>query len=685
MVASDRSRAFVWEPGDFDILGSDSSLAVEQFHQLEEHNQKTRGHGGSSIADHHKPFKGDRGIQFEAKDDKGGGGDDVIEDWQAAFDAAIDDGKSPIEAEQIADAAVNEKKTAAELSNDYLNKLRSLIMSQIKDGDLSDADLRSIVRVAAGFAGGTASARKRKEVVEAATAAEVGDSIWVGFNLPLDAAQQLALNIPGAELPNVLHVTLAYLGPTSDFPIDAVERANIALANFALTFNPIEICINGVSRFEGEEGGRDCIYAPVEGDELDQLHFEICHALRSVGLYWESKHCFTPHVTLAYVPTGTDVGPLPIPYVETMIDQITLNPGGRVFEFSARPVALAPLQMAEFVEPPATIPVLPRPGSYEHPSYGTIDMTESRLDRFIDNFTRVVYQDRIPIDLEHDVKMSGAAGWMTGLIKNSDGSVDARVEWTDMGRDALKRDRYLYVSPEWYTQWTSPIDGVKHDDVLIGAALTTRPFFKPPALRSLAATEEKVDMTVDKTPAVEAAAQAPSNVFTEQQFAEMRREINELKASKLATEAVAATQATALKQASEQIESMAEAAQLKRFTDEVLGKSDANGTRWFGEVEKHVSIMTSLAKTAGEDSDVFQSYVAQNRATAEQLSKSNLFHEVGSGQAGNANMDPQAKINALATARASEKSISFREAIRQIASEQPELYREAASAATVKV
>lgn len=591
-----------------------------------------------------------------------------MNEWMSAFLEAIENGSSPVEAEKIADARISDKTSAAEPNVDYLSKLKSLIMSRIADGDLTDADLRAIIRVAAGFAGGMSTARKRQE---AKVAAE-DDSLWVGFNLPIEIAQGLALSIPGAEPANRLHVTLAYLGPRVNFPVDAVDRANAALKNFALSHKPIEICINGLARFE-----QGVLYAPVEGEELNQLHFEICHALRMVGLFWEPTHEFTPHVTLMYLQPDQEIPSLVPPYVEFKLDSITFNPGSTTYQLGGITSAWdAPLMMAEFIEPPATIPVLPRPGKYEHPSYGTIEMSDERLDRFVNNFEKVVYQDRVPIDLEHETKLSGAAGWITDLVKNSDGSVDARVEWTDIGRSALEKNRYLYVSPEWYTQWTSPIDGVKHDDVLIGAALTTRPFFKPPALRSLAATEEIVEMTkVDEQPV---------NAPTSTQFSELESKIVSLEAAKSASEKLAESYAEGLKKANERIAAMEDAAQNRRFSDEVLGKSDANNLRWFGEIESHIRILKSLAAAEGEDSDAFKAYVSQNRAFAEQMQKSNLFHEVGTGTTGSASQDPQAKINAMAAARASEKGISFRDAIRQIANENPDLYREAGRQAAVK-
>lgn len=147
----------------------------------------------------------------------------------------------------------------------------------------------------------------------------------------------------------------------------------------------------------------------------------------------------------------------------------------------------------QFADAPDTINVLPVPGTYKHPRYGTIKITKERNQRFVDNFENAVYQDKLPIDAEHETKLSGAFGWMTGLKMNSDGSVDATVEWTDRGMTAFENDRFKYFSPEWYDAWQDPATGETYSDVLIGGAVTTRPFFKDPALKPLVASELEID------------------------------------------------------------------------------------------------------------------------------------------------------------------------------------------------
>ena len=150
----------------------------------------------------------------------------------------------------------------------------------------------------------------------------------------------------------------------------------------------------------------------------------------------------------------------------------------------------------EFMAPPDSIQVLPKPGTYHHPKYGNIDITTSDLEEFVVNFEAGVYGQDVPIeiDFEHsegDLAEHGAVGYIRGLapINSYKGGVEAEIEWTERGKTALESDAYKCFSPEWYDEWKQPTTGKTYRNVLIGGALTTRPFFKDDALKPLAASE----------------------------------------------------------------------------------------------------------------------------------------------------------------------------------------------------
>lgn len=320
-----------------------------------------------------------------------------------------------------------------------------------------------------------------------------------------------------------------------------------------------------------------------------------------------------------------------------------------------------------FAEPPDRIPLLPKPGVHQHPSYGQITITRDRNQRFMDNFTNRVYQHPLPIDAEHETLISGAFGWINDVAMNEDGSVDGLVSWSDRGVAAIKGDRFKFISPAWRDEWPDPLDNNKrYRDVLMGAALTTRPFFKNNqhgALRALVASEEGLKVVgdsyglpafeqlfdavldeIDQTdqsehehtePADPATSEEDTTVGDEQKFTDLQAQIKALSEAqaaqadqlRLANEAAAKAQADAesLKAANEkmgqELATSRDAEQARRFGELATG--------WAGDKTANVTILTQMAKAFGEDSETFQSHVRQQVAVAEQLKASALFSSRG--------------------------------------------------------
>jgi hypothetical protein len=324
---------------------------------------------------------------------------------------------------------------------------------------------------------------------------------------------------------------------------------------------------------------------------------------------------------------------------------------------------------------PDWIPFLPEPGTFEHPRYGKIRVTRERNQEFVDNFKRQVYQDRLPLDVEHETKLGGAYGWVDDMRMNPTGSADAHVEWTGRGRTALSEKRFRYISPEWYEEWVDPSSGVKYKNVAIGGALTTRPFFKDKALRPLVASEKGLGVT---------SGQGKWEYFTRgkeedmsvdpTRFAEMETRLQKMSEenariatenTRLATEAKAATDAIAVSR---------EETQTRRFTDEVLGRSDANNERWVGDVERSVKLLKGLSKTFGEDSEEVREFMQEKRSAAAQLRKSALFSELGTTGTG-AEVTSMGQINAVAAQkRQANSKLTKEQAFAEAIEENPALY-----------
>lgn len=370
-----------------------------------------------------------------------------------------------------------------------------------------------------------------------------------------------------------------------------------------------------------------------------------------------------------------------------------------------------------FDEAPDWIPYLPLPGTYDHPRWGKIHLSEERNRRFVTNFNSGIYQTPLPLDAEHETKVSGAMAWIKHLRMNSNGSVDANVSWTDRGRKMLAENRYKFISPEWYDEWVAPDTGKTYKDIVIGGAMTTRPFFKESVLRAIAAREFDADeintlllesvrigssRAASDTTAL--GTDAKSETVTESEGVKMFEEkTTPTGAATAATDDVAKKAAEDAKTASERItaaeteaktlreentrmaaeqKSMAErlqaienASQSKRFTDEVMGRSEENGTRWFGEVDKHVGMLTKLAKTFGEDGEEVKQYVELNREHAKRIEASEAFSvhgRGGAGATGGAWEQIQAKAKTMVEAA---PTMSLAEAITEVSIANPDLAR----------
>lgn len=392
----------------------------------------------------------------------------------------------------------------------------------------------------------------------------------------------------------------------------------------------------------------------------------------------------TVEVQVSYVPVPDDDqadgqdqqndpmgGPAAGPVARVVAGEVV---GGR-----ARAVRLFLELSRALSEPPTWMPVLPKPGTYTHPRWGEIDITAERIARFVANFNAGVYQTNntgqpmVPVDAEHETKASGACGWIVAMRVNGEGGADARVDWTDRGRSMIEADRFRFVSPEWYPEWEDPATNEVFRDVLIGAALTTRPFFKTNAGGSA-------------LPALAAHDREERDRMPDQTLTKLRSRLAAVEAERDAARHSATAATEASRSLSERVRAIESERRRDRYTAEVIGQSDANHRRWFGEPERHVSMLERLADTFGEDSDELRQYVEHNRATAEQLHTSGLFREHGRTGIGQPQGGVTERFNALVAAEIdANPALSAADAIGRVAAKHPQLYHEHASATQVRI
>lgn len=114
-------------------------------------------------------------------------------------------------------------------------------------------------------------------------------------------------------------------------------------------------------------------------------------------------------------------------------------------------------------------------GAFKHPVYGTIEITPDRVKTFQDNVKTKVRGIDPSINYNHDNK-DVAAGW----VKDAEARVDGLwlfVEWVKTAAQKIKDKEWRYFSSEFEDEWEDT-QGKKHKDVILGGALTNRPFMK---------------------------------------------------------------------------------------------------------------------------------------------------------------------------------------------------------------
>lgn len=327
-----------------------------------------------------------------------------------------------------------------------------------------------------------------------------------------------------------------------------------------------------------------------------------------------------------------------------------------------------------FAEPPDRVPVLPKPGVYRHPAYGEIRLTPERIARFVANHNARLYGQDIPIlvDAEH-VKLYGAMGQLGEARVEPDGSVTAAVTWTRRGEQLIREGRVKYVSPQWYETWSDPVTGETYRDVLVGLALTTRPFFKEDVLRPLVAGEQPGE-NIETAPRRH---EQETMDMSEDQIRAVEERIAQQFAEQLAAEREARQAAEA------RVAALEETQRRKDFTDEVMGRSDANGTPWAfaGEFAgDYVAIMEALpAELRGTFVEIGRRLA---RAFAELERQASLTSETGSDA--RAASGTLAEINRLVSQKVA-AGVDPVAAQSQVFRERPDLYERYRAETAVRV
>ena len=168
---------------------------------------------------------------------------------------------------------------------------------------------------------------------------------------------------------------------------------------------------------------------------------------------------------------------------------------GQEQEAQPRVLVAVPIRLTEDGELPTTVTVH-QVGEWRHPWWGTLSMTRAKMNKMVRNFNQRIAQPgaelnrQLHIDVEHKYNDGRAVAWVDRLKRTGDLLQFTGVRWNNLGREALENEHYMYMSAEYYENYTpSRMDNLTQDQIdeetgrpkslgplMIAAALTNRPF-----------------------------------------------------------------------------------------------------------------------------------------------------------------------------------------------------------------
>jgi len=120
-------------------------------------------------------------------------------------------------------------------------------------------------------------------------------------------------------------------------------------------------------------------------------------------------------------------------------------------------------------------------GKWEHWSGSEFEITPETITAMVKNFKEAGRKD-IPITAGHDNGMSGgelpAVGWFKELTDRGVNGLYAFVEWNAEGMRLFREKQFKYFSAEIAFDFKDLESGREYEALLVGGALTNKPFFK---------------------------------------------------------------------------------------------------------------------------------------------------------------------------------------------------------------
>lgn len=156
--------------------------------------------------------------------------------------------------------------------------------------------------------------------------------------LPLaeDVKAQIAA-LDGVTQPaEELHITLAYLGDSTEAPLSTNKSRVLDLISewSGGQWNELTGVINGYGRFlTVEDGDTNAVYLSPDLPDLPAFRASLVEWLATAGIEYARNHGYTPHVTVAYVPIGEPTPALNPDDITLGINAVSVEWGDEHYDF----------------------------------------------------------------------------------------------------------------------------------------------------------------------------------------------------------------------------------------------------------------------------------------------------------------------------------------------------------------
>jgi len=151
------------------------------------------------------------------------------------------------------------------------------------------------------------------------------EGVMIGFGIPSEYGKVLADAV--GELPEgsvrtpveEMHITLAL---TTDPSNDVILKAVNSVAE---KWTGIEGKLGGLIKFPVSPDGLVPICAHFDSPKISEFREEIMTVLRENGVNPLETHGFTPHITLAYLPEGSQMPEIDVPGLTLQFDRVSVS------------------------------------------------------------------------------------------------------------------------------------------------------------------------------------------------------------------------------------------------------------------------------------------------------------------------------------------------------------------------